>query len=202
MKDYIEVDEWKIIENGFNPHYNKISESIFSLGNGRMGQRANFEQAYSGDTLQGNYVAGVYYNDKTRVGWWKNGYPEYSSKVINAANWIGIDILIDGAQLNLAKCDVSEFRRELDIKDAYLKRPFKEKNEAGKEVAVEAIRFCSMADDETGAIKYTITPINFSGNITLTPFIDGDVVNKDSNYDEKFWDAIEQRSGNDRAYVH
>ena len=26
MKDYIEVDEWKIIENGFNPHYNKISE--------------------------------------------------------------------------------------------------------------------------------------------------------------------------------
>jgi len=42
MKDYIEVDEWKIIERGFNPANNKISESIFSLGNGRMGQRANF----------------------------------------------------------------------------------------------------------------------------------------------------------------
>ena len=32
-----------------------------------MGQRANFEEAYSGDTLQGNYVAGVYYPDKTQT---------------------------------------------------------------------------------------------------------------------------------------
>ena len=76
MKNYIKVDEWKIIEEGFDPKNNLISESLFSLGNGRMGQRANFEEAYSGETLQGNYVAGVYYPDKTRVGWWKNGYPE------------------------------------------------------------------------------------------------------------------------------
>src|ERR1700744_4229161 len=202
MKDYIEVDEWKIIENGFNPHYNTISESIFSLGNGRMGQRANFEEAYSGETLQGNYVAGVYYPDKTRVGWWKNGYPEYFAKVLNAANWIGVDVVIDGEQLDLAKCQVSAFRRELNMKEGYLLRTFTAKLSNGKEVAVESIRFCSMADDEAGAIKYTITPVNFSGNITLTPFIDGDVVNKDSNYDEKFWDEIEQKAGTDRAYVH
>jgi maltose phosphorylase len=117
MKDYIKTDEWKIIEEGFDPQLNKISESLFSLGNGRMGQRGNFEEAYTGETLQGNYVAGVYYNDKTRVGWWKNGYPEYSSKVINAANWIGIDVLIDGLQLDLAKCEVSGFRRELNMKE-------------------------------------------------------------------------------------
>src|SRR6201985_3120339 len=160
MKDYIEVDEWKIIENGFNPHYNKISESIFSLGNGRMGQRANFEEAYSGETLQGNYVAGVYYPDKTRVGWWKNGYPEYFAKVLNAANWIGIDIVIDGEQLDLAKCVVSNFRRELNMKEGYLKRTLHAKTDKGKKIDVEVTRFCSIVDDETGAISYSITPIN------------------------------------------
>ncbi len=41
-------------------------------------------------TFQGSYIAGVYYPDKTRVGWWKNGYPEYFAKVLNAPNWIGI----------------------------------------------------------------------------------------------------------------
>ncbi|HWZ03796.1 MAG TPA: glycoside hydrolase family 65 protein, partial [Mucilaginibacter sp.] len=163
MKEYIEVDEWKIIEQGFNPLHNKISESIFSLGNGRMGQRANFEEAYSGDTLQGSYVAGVYYPDKTRVGWWKNGYPEYFAKVINAANWIGIDVLIDGEQLDLAKCNISSFCRELNMKEGYLKRTFTAETANGKIVEVEAIRFCSMADDESGAIKYTIVPVNFSG---------------------------------------
>jgi len=202
MKDYIQIDEWKIIEEGFDPHHNKVSESIFSLGNGRMGQRANFEEAYSGETLQGNYVAGVYYNDKTRVGWWKNGYPEYFSKVINAANWIGIDVEIDGIQLDLAKCGISSFRRELNMQEGYLKRNFRAKNSAGKEVEVESTRFCSMVDDETGAIKYTITPVNFSGNITLTPFIDGDVVNQDANYDEKFWDEIGKNCWDNGCYVH
>jgi maltose phosphorylase len=202
MKDYIKIDEWKIIEEGFDPNHNKVSESIFSLGNGRMGQRANFEEAYSGETLQGNYVAGVYYNDKTRVGWWKNGYPEYFSKVINAANWIGIDVVIDGVQLDLAKCEISSFRRELNMQGGYLKRNFTAKNSAGKEVEVESIRFCSMVDDEAGAIKYTITPKNFSGNIELTPFIDGDVVNQDANYDEKFWDEIGKESFTNGGLVH
>lgn len=201
MKDYIKVDEWRIIEEGFNPHYNTISESLFSLGNGRMGQRANFEEAYSGETLSGNYVAGVYYPDKTRVGWWKNGYPEYFAKVINAANWIGIDILIGDEQLDLAKCEVSAFKRELNMKEGYLKRTFKAKTANGREVEVEAIRFCSIADDETGAISYSITPLNFGGAITVTPFINGDVVNKDSNYDERFWDEVKKETWADGAFV-
>ena len=201
MKNYIKVDEWKIIEEGFDPKLNTVSESIFSLGNGRMGQRANFEEAYSGETLQGNYVAGVYYPDKTRVGWWKNGYPEYFAKVLNAANWIGIDIQLGDEQLDLAKCEVSNFRRELNMKEGYLKRIFHAKTVMGKEVEVEAIRFCSIADNETGAIKYSVKPLNYSGEITITPFIDGDVANKDSNYDEKFWDEVSKTNWNDGGYV-
>ncbi len=201
MKDYIKVDEWNIIEEGFDAHRNKVSESLFSLGNGRMGQRANFEEAYSGETLQGNYVAGVYYPDKTRVGWWKNGYPEYFAKVLNAANWIGIDIAIDSERLDLAKCEVSSFRRELNMKDGYLKRNFVAKTKNGKQVEVKSLRFCSIADDEAGVIKYTITPLNFNGTLTIAPFIDGDVVNQDSNYDEKFWDEVEKDAWANGGYV-
>jgi maltose phosphorylase len=201
MKDYIKVDEWRIIEEGFDPRHNKISESIFSLGNGRMGQRANFEEAYSGDTLQGNYVAGVYYPDKTRVGWWKNGYPEYFAKVINAANWIGINILIDGEQLDLAKCEVTDFKRELNMKEGYLQRNFTAKTANGKIVKVETTRFCSMAEDECGAVKYALTAQNFAGLLTIAPFIDGDVTNKDSNYDEKFWDEVRKETWPTGGYV-
>ena len=201
MKNYIKPDEWSIVEEGFDPHHHRVSESVFSLGNGRMGQRANFEEAYSGLSLLGNYVAGVYYPDKTRVGWWKNGYPEYFAKVLNAANWTTIDINLDGEQLDLAKCEVSSFRRELNMKEGYLKRNFHAKTAGGKEVQVEAIRFCSMVDDEAAAIKYTITPINFNGTITITPAIDGDVVNKDANYDEKFWDGVSKANQPDGGYI-
>lgn len=201
MKNYIKVDEWKIIEEGFDPHVNKISESIFSIGNGRMGQRANFEETYTGETLQGNYIAGVYYPDKTRVGWWKNGYPEYFAKVLNAANWIGIDIRIGDQTLDLNTCKVKEFTRVLHMKEGYLERSFIAEIPGGREVKVHSRRFCSIVDDETGAICYSVTPLNFSDVVTITPFIDGDVKNADSNYDEKFWDEVHHEAGDKSALL-
>ena len=69
--DHILPHSWKIIEDEYNPNRVEAAESIFSLGNGAMGQRANFEEQYTGATFQGSYVAGVYYPDKTKVGWWK-----------------------------------------------------------------------------------------------------------------------------------
>ncbi len=201
MKQYIKVDGWNIIEEGFVPHYNKISESIFSLGNGRMGQRANFEESYSGETLQGNYVEGVYYPDKTRVGWWKNGYPEYFAKVLNAANWIGIDIRIDNEVLDLYTAQVTDFRRVLNMQQGYLQRSFTATLPGGKQVRVAATRFCSIVDDETGVIRYSITPLNFDGMLQVTSYIDGDIKNQDANYDEKFWDEINASVEGNSAYL-
>ena len=40
--DYIIPNNWSIIEEEFNPDQVKASESLFSIGNGAMGQRANF----------------------------------------------------------------------------------------------------------------------------------------------------------------
>src|SRR6056297_978067 len=124
MNRYYNVDEWSVIEEGFDPAMQEASESIFSLGNGRVGQRANFEEAYSGPSLQGTYIAGVYYPDKTRVGWWKIGYPEFFAKVLNAPNWIGIRVIINGEELDLHTCKVKSFRRELNMREGYLERTF------------------------------------------------------------------------------
>ncbi|MCI5083422.1 MAG: hypothetical protein MRY78_17115, partial [Saprospiraceae bacterium] len=201
MKEYLKHDEWCIIEEGLKPEYNEISESIFSIGNGRLGQRANFEEAYSGPTFQGSYLAGVYYPDKTKVGWWKNGYPEYFAKVLNAPNWIGIDIQIDGEQLDLAKCEVSNFRRVLNMKEGYLERSFNAKLVNGTEIEVNAKRFCSIVADETAAIRYAIKLLNYDAKLSIKPYVDGDIINKDTNYDEKFWVPINEEIEDTEAYV-
>jgi maltose phosphorylase len=201
MKNYIKPNEWTIVEEGFDPHLNKISESIFSIGNGRMGQRANFEEKYSGETLLGNYVAGVYYPDKTRVGWWKNGYPDYFAKVLNAANWTAIDININGETLDLNSAKVSEFKRILNMREGYLERSFVAELPNGNQIKVYAKRFCSIADDELAAIHYQIIPLNFGGTLIITSAIDGDVKNQDANYDEKFWDQVNSTVNNGIASV-
>lgn len=190
MKSYLELDEWKIIENGFHPEWNKMSESIYSIGNGRMGQRANFEEKYSGETFQGTYIAGVYYPDKTRVGWWKNGYPEYFAKVLNAINFIGLNITINNVELDLNTCKIISFYRELDMQHGLLKRNFTVELSNGNQVEVNAERFFSMVHDEGVAIKYSVKALNFSGTIEINSYLDGDIENEDSNYDEKFWDEV------------
>ena len=48
------IDPWKIIEVGWDRDKIKDSESVFSIGNGAMGQRANFEEDFSGKSLQGS----------------------------------------------------------------------------------------------------------------------------------------------------
>ena len=201
MKDYIIHDGWKIIEDGFHPDHNKITESLMSLGNGRMGHRANFEEKYSGLSLPGNYVAGVYYPDKTRVGWWKNGYPEYFAKVLNAANWIGINFRIGSIVLDLNQCKVLNFRRELDMMHGLLNRVFTAELSDGKQVKVSTQRFVSIAHSEIGALRYTLEALNFSEKITVTPYLDFDVVNEDSNYDEKFWDEVNKSVAHGEGYI-
>ena len=201
MQNLFDIDEWRIIEHGFSPEKQEAAESIFSLGNGAFGQRANFEEAYSGKTLKGNYVGGVYYPDKTRVGWWKNGYPEYFAKVLNACDWIGIGIRVDGQVLDLAHCKPSSFYRELNMQTGVLTRYFICKFPDGKEIEVKSVRFCSMDNDEIGAVSYSLKPLNFSSNIQFSPFLDFDVRNSDANYGEMFWEESDRKIGNKKGLV-
>ena len=197
MNNIYKKDVWQIIEEGFHPELNKESESIFSIGNGYIGQRANFEEKYSGDTLQGSYVAGVYYPDKTRVGWWKNGYPEYFAKVLNAPNWIGIDISVNGEPVDLATSKIISFSRILNMKEGYLERSFRIPVSESKTLEIKSRRFVSMAEPDLGMIRYAVKSIDFEGLVDFTMYIDGDVKNEDTNYGEKFWaEVYKEISGN------
>ena len=201
-QDYIIPNSWSIIEEGFDATRVKSSESLFSMGNGAMGQRANFEEDYSGDTFQGSYIGGVYYPDKTRVGWWKNGYPEYFAKVLNAPNWIGIRIKIDGEDLDLNAClHRSNFRRELDMKEGFYKRSFNATLNNGVEVEVESTRFLSLELDELGVINYSITPLNRDVEISFIPYLDAGITNEDTNWDDAFWETLSVSENNDQAFI-
>ncbi|PCI02425.1 MAG: family 65 glycosyl hydrolase, partial [Flavobacteriaceae bacterium] len=167
-KDYIVADKWSIIEEGFNDDHIKASESLFSIGNGAMGQRANFEEDFTGSTFLGNYIGGIYYPDKTRVGWWKNGYPEYFAKVLNAPNWVGMHLKINDILFDLNLCEVSDFRRELNMQEGWLSRSFTAKLSNGNIVKIAAQRFLSIKRDEVGAIKYAVTAENFDGKIEFS----------------------------------
>ena len=202
MKPHIDPHPWKLTESVWNPEHQILSESLFALGNGRMGQRANNEEGFSGKTLQGSYIAGVYYPDKTKVGWWKNGYPEYFAKVLNAVNFTGFHIEIDGESLDLAKAkSVQAFHRELDMQHGLLRRTFSATLQNGHVVHVVAERFLSIVMDEVAAMQLTLST-NLPAQIVVRPFVDFNVVNADTNWDETFWAPQGQGSQDLTGFVY
>ncbi|RYZ84323.1 MAG: glycoside hydrolase family 65 protein, partial [Proteobacteria bacterium] len=157
---------------------------------------------YTGKTFQGSYIAGIYYPDKTKVGWWKNGYPEYFAKVLNAPNWIGIDIEVNGENLDLNACiEVAHFRRELNMKEGWYNRSFKATLRNGSEIAVNVRRFLCMEHDEAGVINYEITPLNQDANVVFKPYVDAGVHNEDANWEEKFWEPLGVEQNGESAFV-
>ena len=201
MKNYLIKDPWKIIEKDFHPEHNKITESVLSIGNGYMGQRANFEMSFSGESMQGSYLAGIYYPDKTRVGWWKIGYPEYFAKVLNAVNWIGINIKLDGELIDLNDVEFLDFYRELNMVNSTLLLKCRFKTVKGNILSLRSHRFCSWQRKELGLIDFTISSENFNGEIEIESYLDFDVYNEDSNYDEQFWDHVDEGHSDDSGYV-
>ena len=202
MNKYIKTDEWQIIEEGYSEQNQMSSESIFSIGNGYMGQRANFEEHYSGTSLQGTYIGGIYYTDKTKVGWWKNGYPDYFAKVLNSPYWNGINVIVNDKELDINTWKISSFKRVLNMKSGILQREFMAENVQGDIIKVKSERFISMKRKEIAVIKYKIKVISDSNlNLSFISYIDGNVKNEDSNYDEIFWNIKDCRNFTKGSYL-
>lgn len=201
MKRTFEVAPWNIVTHDFNPEDKRLQESMTSLGNGYMGMRGFFEEDYSGDTLNGIYLGGVWYPDKTRVGWWKNGYPDYFGKVVNAVNFIKMHVKINGEVINLAKDQFSDFELNLDMKKALLTRSFTVTKGDAK-VAVKFERFLSVAQQELSVQRVTVQNVGSNKvDLVIDSAIDGDVKNEDANYDERFWEVLSTGQGTDSGNV-
>lgn len=194
MKRIFEVDPWKIVTHSLDKDNKRLQESITSIGNEYMGMRGMFEEKYSGDTHPGIYLGGIWYPDKTRVGWWKNGYPEYFGKVINAVDFVSVDIQLDGRSIDLAQDEFSDFTLELDMKRGLLSRSFIiHRNDI--QVKVKSERFVSVACKELYANRLQFENLGEKPvEICVTSLLNANVFNEDANYDDQFWNVLDKQA--------
>jgi len=189
---FLELNPWSIINNNYEKDQVLSSESIFSLGNGEIGQRANFEEDFTGEQSIGNYISGIYFKDLTKVGWWKNGYPDYFAKMVNCPNWNRFKIFINEEVLDLNTCkEISSFKRELNMREGWLKRDVVLETKNGDKLKISSKRFYSLKRKEIGAIKYSITSLQSNTNVKILPFVDTEIRNNDSNWNEPFLKTLD-----------
>ena len=191
---YFKIDPWRIIEEGFDKSYSMVAESIFSIGNEHMGVRGNFEEGYSGETLQGSYFNGIY--ARTVVG--KTGYKgivTVGEFMVNSVNWLKAKITVDNETLDLESSDFSGFERVLDMRTGLLTRKLIWKTKSGKETQITFERFLSMPRRTIGAQKITLKPLNYDGEIEVELWSDFEVIHQ--SVLKNFWEVLDKKHDTD-----
>lgn len=201
MKRYLKSDAWNIVEEDFHPDLMRNSESIFSLGNGRIGERGSFEESYSSDSYQASFIAGTSAMRTTRVGWWKIGFPYFYSFLPQAVNWSRIDLRLMDEELDLAHWDVKRFKRQLNLREGMATREMELASPRGKELNIKIEHLNNMAYPDLCLIKYCITSQNYSGKLSLLPTLDGKLTNGAKHYEEKTWNVLGAGTTHQYAYL-
>lgn len=186
---YLKVDPWAIIEEGFDHERNRTSESIFSLGNEYMGVRGYAEEGYSGDTLLGSYFNGL--NEEQAIGNHYKGIIRSLRYMVNAVDWLYTRITLDGEQLDLASCKISDYSRRLDFRSGTYCREFVWHLENGKQLKLTFTRLVSMTMSHLGLQQVAFEPLNFSGNVEVCTGLDFGTIHEERG--QSMWNGL--RSG-------
>ncbi len=169
---YFKMDPWAIIEEGFDPAHGKVSESIFSLGNEYMGVRGYFDEGYTGTQHVGSYFNGFYEGSDVFNPAVYKGFVLTDNNLTNSVDWLHVRIILDGELLDIAKCKILNFKRQLELKSGTLSREFIWETKSDKKVRVSFERFTSLVINNLGCQKVTFEPINFSGEIKVISGLD------------------------------
>ncbi len=180
-KSIYPYDEWRIIEEEFSPEYNHRNETIFALGNGYLGLRGTFEEGYSGDpktTTSGTYVNGVYESEPIIYGEWVFGMPEVGQTLLNLADWKIICFKVEDEWFDMMQGQLESYHRVLNLKEGVLTRSLKWISPKGRKVAIKVQRCISLSDQHKAVIRFSVTPLNFSGQLTFSSELNGNVENQ------------------------
>lgn len=167
-------------------------ESIFSQGNGYMGVRG---YAPEGEKKHG-------FERSTFL----SGFFEYikpgTTDMVNQPDFSVFRLAFNGSDVSVLRH--SGYSETLNMQDGTLTRRYTAADDQGQQIKIETIRFLSMDNVHTAAIRVKVTPENCDGELILETGIDGGVVNLPISDDQltqnvevaQIWGPITQRSSN------
>ncbi len=170
---------WNISNSKLDEANLLVNESLFSLGNGYLGVRGNFEEGYTNahKSIRGTYINAFHDITDIQYGEKAYGFPETQQKLLNLTDVQTIELKIDGERFSLFDGEVVSFQRNLHVDKGFSERIIHWKSPNGKEVYIHIRRFVSFVIKELFAIDYLIRPISAVKKIEVFSSVNGDVTN-------------------------
>lgn len=176
---------WKLVETEFNSAHNRAYEGLFTLGSGTLHIRGSLEEHLQDAPQHVSYMrrptnttVEVFPDRKAKWGTYVPGvYGDHPLLLLEMANlpwFLELAPAVDGEVLDMEQAQISEYRRELSLKDAALRRSLKWQTRSGVAVEVTFERFVSAAHDRLCMQRMTIRA-DRDATLTVRAGIDADV---------------------------
>lgn len=178
---------WLIQEQIFDERNLGKFEAIFTQGNGYLGIRNSLEERYVGE-VRNTFITGTF----------NKASANEVTELPNVADMTGINIFIDGYEVNLSKGKLKNYSRTMNLKNGEVIRTFVWENQMGTTITASFRRIVSLADEHVMAAAVDLTadrPVE----MVIETGIDGSVSNSGSQHFEEILRRI--YDGRDMQYL-
>ncbi|AEJ18985.1 beta-phosphoglucomutase [Gracilinema caldarium] len=148
--------EWKIIENSWNKKKLGKDETLFTLANGHLGLRGDFDEPEPA-FHRGTYINGFFEKEPIVYGEIAYGYAEHHETILNLPDPKQVRLYVNETEFRLDQVQLGFYQRYLDMKHGLLVRELEALLPNGCSIRLKSRRIVSFSRETLGALEYQCT---------------------------------------------
>ena len=161
------IEEWALVETEFTENEQGVAETVFAVGNGYLGMRANQDEGRGG-FVYGTFINGFHETWPIHHAEEAFGFARVGQTIVNVPDAKVIRLYVDDEPFVLGEADVLRYTRRLEFRDGYLEREVEWRTPSGKGVLVRSRRMVSFTDRHLAVIEYEVTMLDADASILFS----------------------------------
>jgi alpha,alpha-trehalose phosphorylase len=173
------VDPWRLVERAYSSHDLGTTETLFALGNGYLGMRANPEEGREAHS-HGTYLNGFHETWQIRHAEEAYGFARTGQTIVNVPDAKLLKLYVDDEPLLVPTADLDSYERVLDFRNGVLTREMIWRTPAGKRVRVSSQRMVSFVHRHLAVMTFEITLLDSAAPVVVS----SQLLNRQDGQDE------------------
>ncbi len=186
------VDPWRLVERSYSNDDLGTTETLFALGNGYLGMRANPEEGREAHS-HGTYLNGFHETWPIMHAEEAFGFAKTGQTIVNVPDAKLLKLYVDDEPLLLPTADLDRYERALDFRNGALTRDMIWRTPAGKRVRVSSQRMVSFVHRHLAVMTFEITLLDTAAPVVVS----SQLLNRQDGEDEYHVKAAALGEGRD-----
>lgn len=173
------IDPWALTETAPDFSSLGLSETLFSVGNGYLGMRANNEEGRP-NFENGTFINGFHERWRIHHAEEAYGFAKTGQTIINVPDAKVIKLYVDDEPFVLTSADLEEYSRTLSFSDGVLRRRLIWRTPAGKRIRIDSTRMVSFTDRHLAIMTFEVELLDGTAPVIIS----SQLINREDGHDD------------------